>query len=353
MARNQIVIFLFTAVYILCSNLSCSNRNDIPESGIKAHFPSSDEDYYEADSMAGHFHKKDASREFKWPEHPSGKIVMKTNNLGFRNDENTQLVKAPGVKRVLITGDSHTDGVLYNSESVAAKLESYLSEENPNQAFEVLNGGNGYFGPQNYLGVLNKFLPLKPDVYIVIIYTGNDYLDGIRIESENGRLETPERPNDYFDKLWEVDGLYSGFTGQYLNQVKFFKTYPEYADTALKIMTENLSAIKNTCSNNNIRLMVMLLPTKLDTEPETDRQRIDEVFRIMDFTNEDIQNNQLLSTHLTLWMDKNQIPFLDLYDPFMDSKDELFWLADYHVNHLGHAKIAEQILKSQLLDFSK
>lgn len=350
MTKKLTIIFLISLLYF---NWACSNKNDASESGIKAHFPSSDEDYYEVDSVAGHFHKKNVSRKFNWPEHPLGKIVMKTNNLGFRNDNDTRISKGNGTKRILITGDSHTDGVLYNSESVATKLGTYLKSEYSDQQFETFNGGNGYYGPQNYLGVLKKFLPLEPDAFVVIIYTGNDYLDGVRIESENGRLETPQRPNDYFDKLWEVDGLYSGFTGQYLNQLKFFNTYPEYADTALAIMTENLSEIQNICTINNIQLMAVFLPTKLDTEPETDQERIDEVFEIMDFNQENIQEDQLMSVALAMWMDKNHIPYLDLYDAFVNSKQELFWRADYHVNQKGHNILAKQIVELQLLDFSK
>ena len=40
--------------------------------------------YYMADDLAGHLHRPHANLEFAWNEHPKGKIVFRTNNLGFR-----------------------------------------------------------------------------------------------------------------------------------------------------------------------------------------------------------------------------------------------------------------------------
>jgi len=344
--KSSIIFSILTFSLVI---VSCLNNRNENEYALKPHIPSGESDYYQGDSIAGHFHVSNAFREFKWPEHPLGKIEMKTNNMGFRDDDETKIEKSPGLNRVIITGDSHTDGVLYNSESVSAQLEKLLISKYPEKDFEVLNAGNGYYGPQNYFGVFKKFLYLKPDVFIVIVYTGNDYVDAIRIESENSRLSVPERPKDYFDKLWEIDGLYSGFTGQYLNQVKFFKTYPLYADTALQIMTENLQGINKLCSKNDVEFLVMLMPAKLDTEPETDISRIVEVLKIMDFNEKDKQNNQILTTTLAMWLSENNIPFIDLFEPFRNSSDELFWKADYHINHLGHELMVEEIIESELI----
>jgi hypothetical protein len=266
--------------------------------------------------------------------------------MGFRNDESTGKIKNPGTVRIIITGDSHTDGVLYNSESVAARLDELLTEKYPEQNFEALNAGVGYFGPQNYLGVYEKFSSLKPDVFIVIIYTGNDFLDGIRIASENGQLSVPPRSDSYYEDLWKVDELYSGFTGQFLNQVKFFKSYPQYSDTAMMIMKDNLEKINTLCKKNNTRFLVMLLPSKIDTEPQTDSTRISEVFSMMKYDEQNIIDNFKMTDDLAAWMSEKQIPFVDLFPSFKSSEQELFWKADYHINHRGHEEMAKQIMKA-------
>ncbi len=347
MSRYISTFLLFFGIVFLFN--FCKQKADYSDYFIIPHFPESESDYYQADKIAGHFHIPSASREFDWPEHPNGKIEMKTNNIGCRNDQDSEIKKQGNLKRIVITGDSHTDGVLNNSESVAAHLKVFLSKDHPDLEFEVLNAGNGYYGPQNYLGIYKKFLPYKPDLYIVIVYTGNDYLDGLRIEAENNRMENPERPHGYYDKLWEIDGLYSGFTGQYLNQLKFFDTYPLYVDTALTIMKDNLSKINKLCLENNSEFLVLLLPSKIDTEAKTDQKRIDEVFNIMGFTNSHIETNRAVSIELAEWLTQQNIQYIDLYDSFLQTNEELFWKADYHVNHHGHYLMAIQIFQTGYL----
>ncbi len=352
MLKKIILIGLLLVGLILV--ILCRMNSSKPlETGLKPSFPQGESDYYQPDSLAGHFHKPNVTRDFKWMEHPLGRIVMKTNNMGFRNDEPTQIEKPQGSIRIIITGDSHTDGVIFNSESVATRLKEMLMVKFPDKNFEVLNAGNGYFGPQNYSGVYRKCLNLKPDVFIVIIYTGNDFLDGIRIESENGRLQVPARSDSYYGDLWSVDKLYTGFTGQYLNQVKFFKVYPQFLDTALIIMKNNLEKINNDCKKNGTRFLIMLLPSKIDTEAKTDSVRIAEVLGMMKFDQRDIVNNYKMTADLVSWLAEKQIPFLDLFPAFKSSDVELFWKADYHINHSGHEEMAKQIMMSGFFAISQ
>lgn len=337
------VIVLVTTIILL---LKKENTN----SYLKPHFPSSDADYYQADSLTGHFHKPHVIREFEWKEHLSGKIIMKTNNVGLRSDTDTEIIKTENLFRVLITGDSHIDGVLNNNESIAYSLEYGLNYLYPARKHEALNAGNGYFGPQNYLGAYNKFQNYNPDVFVVIIYTGNDFLDAIRIEAENGRLNVPDRPNGYYDKLWEIDELYTGFTGQQLNQLKFFETYPDFTDTALIITQQSLLKIKKLCKRNHTSFLVVLLPTKIDTEPQTDKSRIDEVFEIMGFNASHLQKNREMVLSLAEWLEQNDVTYIDLGESFKKSDGELFWQADYHINVAGHKAIADKILSSGFIN---
>ena len=181
-------------------------------------------DYYQSDETVGHVHKPYAKREYDWPECKKGKIVNKTNNLGFRKDVDTKINKASGVTRILVTGDSQIDGVVDNNESFPNVLEDKLNSEINPAKFEVLNGGVGYYGPDHYLGFLYRYLFLKPDVYIVVIYTGNDFLDAARIlEARDGINKRPEK---YFHTLQNCKWN-DGAVNQVMNQVYYFKTFPE------------------------------------------------------------------------------------------------------------------------------
>jgi hypothetical protein len=48
----------------------------------------------------------------RWPEHPEGGFRMVVNNKGLRENEDTQIQKADQAFRILVTGDSHIDGVV-------------------------------------------------------------------------------------------------------------------------------------------------------------------------------------------------------------------------------------------------
>jgi hypothetical protein len=114
--------------------------------------------YYVADATAGHLHRPNVNLEFAWPEHQKGKIIFRTNNLGFREDNDTAIKKADHTVRILVTSDSHTDGVVNNAESFPNLLEDKLNAGSISPGFEVINGGVGYYTFQNYAGFLRKHL---------------------------------------------------------------------------------------------------------------------------------------------------------------------------------------------------
>jgi hypothetical protein len=339
-----IFILLVVASMMACNTTSTDQPTTASDQqSLKPHFGESETDYYLANPIAGHLHQPNANRTFSWSEHPSGKMVQQTNNLGFREDEATSEQKSANEIRILVTGDSHTDGVVYNKESFPNQIEVMLNTDSTStQLYNFLNAGAGYYGPQNYLGVLQHYLYLKPDVFLVNLYTGNDFLDAIRIAAENGRLAVPERKNDYYEGLWQVDELYPGFTGQLMNQIKFFTTFPKFKVTALNITEQHLLAIDSVCKQNNIRLILSFLPTKVDIEPYTDSSRIKEVQGILGFSDTDLLLNQQLTQELIARLDKRQIKSIRLAEKMLsEGSMEYYWKQDYHLNHHGHRRVAE------------
>jgi lysophospholipase L1-like esterase len=298
-------------------------------------------DYYIYDSEAGHLHKPKAKRDFPWKEHIKGRIIMRTNNLGFREDLDTKAKKTEGIVRILVSGDSHLDGVVYNVESFPNRWEALLNKGQKNPRYECINGGIGCSGPQNYSGFLKRFLYLKPDVFVVVLYTGNDFLDAVSIEEFRERFQTPPRPPGYYDKMEAAVKKLSCASHQILNQVVFFKTFPSLISRAIEITGTHFEIIKSICKDNNIKLLVVLLPTKLDVEAQFDRDRIKAVNEILQLSKKDFGINRRLTKLFIAWLVKNKIDYIDLY-PFMKGgNQELFWKKDYHLNDAGHRRIAD------------
>jgi hypothetical protein len=303
-------------------------------------------DYYIYDALAGHIHKANAIREYIWPEHKKGKIIMKTNNLGFREDVETREEKPEGLVRILVTGDSQTDGVVYNSESFSNHLEYLLNRQVQNNRYECINGGVGHYGPQHYSGFLKRFLYLKPDVYVVVFYTGNDFLDTFYIEDVNGRLQTPMRPAGYHNKLLEADKVLTGSIAQSLNQIFFFKTFPGLMEKAIEITMTHMEIINQVCRDHNIKLLVVLLPTKLDIELHTDRERIIAASKVMELSEKDFGITRELINMLISCLHDNNINYLDLFSYMKRKNRKLYWKKDHHLNCRGHRMVARVIYNS-------
>lgn len=339
--KTSITISLTASALILILFFALHGIKGKPDDMRFRDFLKAENDYYIYDSEAGHLHRDHAKRVFEWPEHPQGTIVMLTNNLGFREDNETLEEKPTGTVRVLVTGDSHTDGVIYNSESFANRLESRLNNGNTGTVYECLSGGVGHYGPQNYPGFLKRFLYLKPDVYVVVFYTGNDFLDAVCIDEFNKGRESPRRPAEYYQKMIEANKLMDGSVAQALNQLYFFKRFPGMEEKALAIAKTSMEETARLCGDNNIKLLVALLPTKLDIEPDTDAERINKANGILRLLEEDFHINRRLTESLAARLSELNIDHFDLYDSMKNNESELYWKADHHLNDKGHDLIAE------------
>jgi hypothetical protein len=144
LSGSQLLVGMRTVVSILagCYLLvaaGCRREPAQPAAGPDPYrgFLARESAYYIPHPQVGHVHRPHAERRMQWPEHPRGEIVFRTNNLGFREDQDTAPRKPDGTVRIMVLGDSHTDGVVWNSESFPNLLEQRLGPQ-----VEVLSCGS-------------------------------------------------------------------------------------------------------------------------------------------------------------------------------------------------------------------
>ena len=308
--------------------------------GRPGDFLTREPDYYVPDALAGHVHKPYAKREYAWAEHEKGRVVFRTNNLGFREDEDTEVARPERTVRVLVTGDSHTDGVVYNMESFPNLLEQKLNSTPGALRFEVINGGTGYYTFQNYAGFLRKYLDLKPDYFIVTVYTGNDFMEAVAAAAKAGQFAPPNTPFWYRLKLRLAP---APLVSQALNQIIYFKASPQMKGEALEIARRQLKEISETCLQNNVRLVVVFLPSKLDVE---DRSRLREVKNSFGLTEAEANVSQDLKGSLIDWLERQDVKYLDMAAYMSGKSDALFWEKDYHLNVRGHKLVSDALYAS-------
>ena len=341
-----VTLLVVSAIVIIAAFVFWRNRPRIDQRTELTPFPSSQAEYYVIDDVAGHLHRPDTVRTMAWPEHERGEVVLKTNNLGFRRDTATDPEKAPGTVRILITGDSHTDGVVYNSESVAARLEALLAAAHPESTYEVLNGGTGHFGPQNYLGILQRFIDLDIDHFIVVIFTGNDFLDAIAGAWARNEFEIPERPADYMDRLAAANAVSSAAVSQGFNQIFFFRSFPELVEPAVGITATACEEASELCADRGIGFTVVLLPSMHDVEPERDESTFADVGRALGLDPDDPLNRQMTGM-LSDRLSERGIAVIDPTGRMTRVEGPVFWLLDHHLAVAGHAELAAAIFDAR------
>ncbi len=281
-----------------------------------------------------------------WPEHPAGKYLRQTNHFGMREDSNPSEVR-PDL-RVLVTGDSHTDGVVSNSESFANRLESSLAEAEPERTIEVLNAGCGYYTFPNYLGTLVKFLALEPHAFVVCVYGGNDFGVLPSILSDFYGLEEPPAPPNYRENLLagqqvQVRGRSGAESiAQGFNQLAFLAGYPEQREVCLSSALEYTAAMAELCDQRGIRFILVYLPPPFDAQPKIFAKMHDQVAAAIGLSAEELQATDRLANDFLEGLADLPVEVVDARDALREpGQSTYYWLRDEHLNDRGHERIAE------------
>jgi hypothetical protein len=125
-----------------------------------------------------------------WHSSVDGSWEFRTNAQGFRDDANYEYRKPAGQRRVLVLGDSQTEGFeVRQSATFSKQLERHLRAEGLD--VQILNTGISGFGTAEELMFLeHEGMKYSPDA-IVVAFFGNDFDDNVNsglFELKNGKL---------------------------------------------------------------------------------------------------------------------------------------------------------------------
>ena len=345
-----------------------------------------------------------------FPEYGDGYLLMRTNNRQFFEDTPTTDRKAPGSRRIAVVGDSQTAGGCRNTESYPNVLEELLTRRDPSHPAEVLNGGIGRYSPYQSLRRAEvDMVPLQPDDLILAIYLGNDLLDMTRTDDRPYLVEQPDGsfrqhgpefivfsdpdnpggpiarsrtasivrtavgPNilysfsrfrmllhnvdtpvtqpvrviRYMNEIRKLSALDLGFVTQVLNQHHWFQTFPATLPRAKRTHRETIRLAAETAARHRMRLTVLLIPAKIQIEPET----VEETLRSMQSVDSSFQTpgiRAFLDDYAaTVLADCRQmgIPVIDPREPMRQraAGRELYYHRDMHLNVTGNRVLAEII----------
>lgn len=276
--------------------------------------------------------------EMPFPEHPRGRFTVRANELGLREDGPTP--RAHDGLRVLVTGDSHTDGVCDNDETFAHRLEELLAARLPEARPDVLNGGHAGYSFYNYRGQLERFADFDLDVFVVAVYGGNDFLEALPVHHYFRHTLPAEFREQMSMAAGRTEGIPGGLHGQAVRQLEYFARYPEEEAVALEAAVEVSRAIVARCAELGVRPLFVYVPTQLDTQP---RFLDPDPARIRELTGLDEQQMRASERLAEAWMEalvREGVEVLDLRATFRAAPERYFWESDPHVDLAAHEAIA-------------
>jgi hypothetical protein len=311
-------------------------------------FPRSERDYYQNDPVLGHRHRAHARRQIDWAEHPKGRVLMQTNNLGMRMNRDVPLRKEAGTRRVLLIGDSHFDGVINNEESFASAVEISLNRNAGKGRWEVLNVAAGYYGPDEYLACLDAYRDLGADCFLIGFYSGNDFLDAAKkVEKQLGGPRS--RPWGYRERLRRAERSHAGAVGQMLNQAYYFKNYPDMKEPVLNRVVALLVEMHRRIKQDGNILSVILMPTKCDVEGPRLGNEFLEAAKALELSDMDLRMAAEMRVELAKRLASAGISHWDPFSEMQQGRVPLFWNRDHHLNVAGHKLMADLFPLRQLL----
>jgi len=323
---------------------------------------------------------------------PSMKLA--TNDLGLRRDAPTSVVKPAGTQRVLVLGDSQTEGIVENADTYAAVLEQRLGAGGKGR-IEVLNAGvSGYSPLLEVLWLREWGLRLAPDVVVLALYTGNDigeltaretnfagfgprlHLATMSGEGGDWTIRRPGAPSApaqadawlrAHSRAWElvrsrmrgasppgeevVGRVAQSCPGclQALWQAWLAETQPAKYERALAQLGVVLELAQSAAESIGARLLVVVLPTKLEVEPESVRGVVATASATLGLRQPPELNGREARARMVEACRARGIEVLDLLPELSEARAaaerDFYWAFDWHLDPGGNRAVAEALLE--------
>ncbi len=313
----------------------------------KLFYPVLDRDGFVFDPDAGFRRAANQHVVRNWPEHSAGRWTLETNGRGMRESDEPAAVQ-PAL-RVLVTGDSHTDGVCSSHESFANLLEARLAAS-VEGSVEVLNAGCGGYSLYNYAGVLEAHRDLDPDVFVVCVYGGNDFSETMPLEYYLGRRGRPLRASGAEVKA--LSAAPSSIGAQELVQALYFQRNPADVDLALETLERFGAWLSERCAELGIRPLLVYLPPPIAGQPELHSERFTETLAKLGLTLDDVDVSNRIADRWLESLAASGLEAIDLRPSFRSSAASLYWRRDSHID-LAAQRLIATALEERLRDAAR
>jgi len=286
----------------------------------------------------------DLDYEREWAEYEGGAFRIRTNSLGLRMDREPA-GERPDL-RVWVAGDSHLTGVCANPDCTTGRLEALLAAADPARSVQVFNGSQGAYSFYHYLGVLERALALDlaPDVFVVVVYGGNDFLAVYLWHFFTGTRRVARTP-DQTRRFTRAAEQYPAAIGQVLNAVEYFRVGgEEEVENALVMATQTTDEIRLLCETRGIELVLAYLPAPSEVPGAAEPGEIAAGLESLGLAQDDLSRiGEMADRYLDAARGLG-VEVVDLRPAFRAAERELYWRRDLHLAVAGHELAARALV---------
>jgi len=319
-------------------------REDLTEADLRMLFPQlgRQTNRYVPGVHFGMLPNKNWKRDFA--EHPAKRLVRRTNSMGWREDSDPG--EAPADLCVLVMGDSHTEGVCANSESLANRFEHRLREEHPDEVVEVWNVATGGFTPANYMGTLAAYGDMNPHALVLVFYGGNDFRESLA--PWRFLYRRPPGRASGIDVSPLIEGGKQGVAllGQELYQALGLTADPAAANDALRLALACGMELDRQCRERGMRFLFVYLPPPSSAQPDRFRERVIEGLLSVGGDPDGLKFSNIIADSTLQGLKDAGVSTLDLRPAFASAPVALYWDTDLHLNVQGHELTGQLIYQA-------
>ncbi|MBI1382554.1 MAG: hypothetical protein GC161_15870 [Planctomycetaceae bacterium] len=269
--------------------------------------------------------------------HPDGGWALRTNARGLKGAR--EVFETRPDLRILVVGDSHVDGYCADEETFARRLEGLLAEH-AGGTVECLNAGHGGYAFYQYVGALELHAELEPHVFVLAVYTGNDFVESLVLRRYYAGILERGILGENTKYRAEYPWLTGGFLGQYLRQVLHFRANPQNEAIAVETVVVACLEMADRCRERGILFLPMILPSAPEVQPDRIDVDFAAVVERVGLTPRDIFSAARLTQEWTAALATHGIEVLDPRPHLKAAREPLFWPEDYHLSVAGNAAIA-------------
>lgn len=290
------------------------------------------------DPRAGFRFAPHLEQSFPMDDVPGGAWLRRTNGAGLREDR--ELFDTRPDVFVLVSGDSHTEGICANGESFANQLEARLAAARPEASVEVLNAGVSAYTFFNELGMLENYASRRPDVFVSAFFSGNDFSEALPLHHYFRRESARGNNTELWRRLAPLRNGATNALGQGLFSLAYFTANPEKIDVAVRAALDVCAQMRAVCEAHGIEWIVVWIPSAFERRESCRRERIDEWLEAAGLARDAVGVETALLDRTIAGLRADGVPIVDLREHFVDDGEPWYW-NDLHVNRRAHAKIAE------------